>query len=202
MTAVWATIVSSCKGRWSATRRANCYRWGLAKMGRSGMGMWPDSSQPIADTQERGCCCCYAEKKASILAPKFRLTSKDKRPVCFSFLFLVLLVKVEHALRQLHRGATSLSHLCKAHRMVLAGGRCSSPDGGDVKSGCQPAGMLTIHAVCHGDGDSLIIIIILLPPKNKPYLSQSSSPFSFCSCCRNGLTSNGCFLTVATPGSQ
>lgn len=39
-------------------------------------------------------------------------------------------------------------------------------------------------------------------PQNKPYLFQSSSPFSFCSCCRNGWTSNGCFLTVATPGSQ
>lgn len=172
---------------------ASYYRWGLAKMGRSGMGMWPVSSEPIADTQERS---CYGEKKASLLKLIFRLTSKNG----WCTFFGVLIVKVERALRQLHRDATSLSHLCKEHRMVLAGGRCSSPDGGDVKSGCQPAGMLSIHADCHGDGDSLLIL--LLPTKNKPYLFQSSSPFSFCSCCRNGLTSNGCFLTVATPGSQ
>lgn len=79
----------------------------------------------------------------------------------------------------------------------------SQQNGEDIKSGCQSGGMVVIHAVCHGDGGSLTAPLLTSPPpKNKPYLFQSSSPFSFCSCCRSDLTSNGCFLTVSTPGSQ
>lgn len=37
------------------------HRRGLAKMGRSGVGMWPGTSQPVADTQERG---CYGENES------------------------------------------------------------------------------------------------------------------------------------------
>lgn len=53
-----------------------------------------------------------------------------------------------------------------------------------------------IHAVCR-ENDSHIIHL-----QHNPYLFQSSSPFSFCSCCRSDKTSKGCFLIVTTPGSQ
>lgn len=53
-----------------------------------------------------------------------------------------------------------------------------------------------MHTVCLGN-DSHIT-----PLQNNPYLFQSSSPFSFCSCCRSDKTSKGCFLNVTTPGSQ
>lgn len=53
---------------------------------------------------------------------KFGLTSKRQWPLC---VWPVVVVKVKRALRQVHRGATSLSHLCR-RRMGLAGGRIAA----------------------------------------------------------------------------
>lgn len=138
------------------------------------------------------------KKRGKIKQIKFGLASKRQWPPCA---WPVVVVKVKRALRQVHRGATSLSHLC-TRRMGLAGGRVAARTREPWRVAVSPVAcsQFTLSAI------KMRIASSCLPPypftKNKPYLSQSSSPFSFCSCCRNGLSSSGCFLSVATPGSQ